>query len=84
MNNNITIKIIGEAIRVARKQKDLTQEYMALKLGYRDKSTYAKIERGELGAIDIILLSKICKLLEMDLITLLKHSGLTEQEPIFT
>ena len=48
MNTHLVIKTIGEAIKVARKQKDLTQEYMARKLGYKDKSTYAKIERGEL------------------------------------
>jgi transcriptional regulator with XRE-family HTH domain len=75
MNTLAIIKTLGEAIRAARKQKDLTQEYMALKLGYKDKSTYAKIERGELEGMDIVVLVKICKILEINFLTLLMSAG---------
>lgn len=75
MSTVTIIKTLGETIRTARKQKDLTQEYMALKLGYKDKSTYAKIERGELEGMDIVLLVKICNLLEINFLTLLESSG---------
>jgi transcriptional regulator with XRE-family HTH domain len=80
MNTMAILKFIGEAIKTARKQKDLTQEYMALKLGYKDKSTYAKIERGELSRMDLFVLIEICELLDIDFYKLLKSSGISSMQ----
>ena len=70
--NNIKVyNNIGKAIKLLRESKNLTQEYMANKLGYSDRGSYAKIERGGYKTIDIVLLLKICKLLECNLVHLM-------------
>lgn len=62
---------IGNTIRLIRESKNLTQEYMAYKLGYSDRGSYAKIERGAYKTIDIVLLLYICKLLGCNLVHLM-------------
>ncbi len=71
-NNNIKIyNNIGITIKLLRERKNLTQEYMAHKLGYSDRGAYAKIERGEYSSLDVILLLNICKLLGCNLVHLM-------------
>jgi transcriptional regulator with XRE-family HTH domain len=71
-DNNIKIyNNIGITIKLLRESKNLTQEYMAHKLGYSDRGAYAKIERGEYGSLDILLLINICKLLDCNLVHLM-------------
>jgi transcriptional regulator with XRE-family HTH domain len=70
--NNIKVyNNIGKAIKLLRESKNLTQEYMANKLGYNDRGAYAKIERGEYNTLDILLLLNICKLLNCNLVHLM-------------
>jgi transcriptional regulator with XRE-family HTH domain len=70
--NNIKVyNNIGKAIKLLRESKNLTQEYMAYKLGYNDRGAYAKIERGEYNTLDILLLLNICKLLNCNLVHLM-------------
>ena len=70
-NNIIIYNNIGKAIKLLRESKNLTQEYMAHKLGYNDRGAYAKIERGEYNTLDILLLLNICKLLKYNLVHLM-------------
>lgn len=68
-------KKIGSTIQVIRVSKRLTQEYMATKLGYNDRSSFAKIERGEYSSLDVFLLIDICRLLECNLVHLMLLAG---------
>ena len=67
---------IGEAIKTVRCSRGLKQEFMAFKLGYKDKSYYAKIERGQVETIDIFRLLEICKILDCNLVHLMLLAGI--------
>ncbi|NMA02938.1 MAG: helix-turn-helix transcriptional regulator [Clostridia bacterium] len=53
-------------LHALRKTKGYTQEQMAHKLGYKDKSSYCHIEKGNVK-ITLELLQKICEILEVDI-----------------
>lgn len=76
MKDKVLIKIIGEELRLRRREKDLTQEYVAYKLGYKDKSSYAKLERGEVDSFDLQLLISICSILDISSIELLQRCNI--------
>lgn len=67
---------IGEAIKTVRSSRGLKQEFMAFKLGYKNKSNYAKIERGEVETLDICRLLEICKILDCNLVHLMLLAGI--------
>ncbi len=69
-------KILGNVIRDLRLSKHITSDWVALKLGYKDKSSYCKLERGEIKEISIWKLLKICKLFDYEIIQLLKDAKL--------
>ena len=71
LNHQHNYKKIGSTIQVIRVSKNLTQEYMATKLGYNDRSSFAKIERGEYNSLDVFVLIDICRLLECNLVHLM-------------
>ncbi len=76
MKDKLLIKVIGEELRLRRREKDLTQEYVAYRLGYKDKSSYAKLERGEVDSFDLQLLIAICLILDVSSIELLKKCNI--------
>lgn len=55
-----------EKLQALRKAKGCTQEQMAHKLGYKDKSSYCHIERGKVR-ITLDLLRRICEILEINI-----------------
>lgn len=59
---------LGQTIRQVREYRGFKQEYVAYKLGYKDKSMYAKIERGEVKSLDFFLLIRICEVLLCNLV----------------
>lgn len=61
---------IGEKVRVLRKQKGLTQEELAEKLGYKSRTSINKIEMGERD-IPRSMIKKIAEILEVPAIELL-------------
>lgn len=60
---------LGRNIRKTRKEKDLSQEKLALMCGL-DRSYMGRIERGEVN-ITVVKLYEISKVLEVDIRTLL-------------
>jgi transcriptional regulator with XRE-family HTH domain len=62
---------IGKAIRFFRERNNETDYSMAFKLGYKDHSSYAKIERGEIESMDILKLREICEILNISLCEML-------------
>lgn len=46
MENNMAMEKMGYRIARLRREKDMTQEQLAIKSGYRDKSAINKIEKG--------------------------------------
>lgn len=59
---------LGKSIRLVRQSRGLKQEYLAYRLGYKDKSMYAKIERGEIKSLDLFMLLRICEVLDCNLV----------------
>lgn len=59
-------------IRLIREIKELSQEYVAIKL-HMSQSAYAKIERGE-TRLTVERLGKICSVLEIDIPQLFRES----------
>lgn len=57
------MEINHQKIRERRRQKDLSQEYMAYVLGI-SQSQYSKLENG-IKVFDIEILSKLCDVLEL-------------------
>lgn len=75
--NKQIIKRVGEELRKIRRERDLTQEYLAFRLSYKDKSSYAKLERGEVDSCDLGLLVFICNILDISIIDLLKRCSIS-------
>lgn len=48
MSNQIELKAFGERVRTKRIELGLSQEAFAKKCGYTDRSSIAKIEKGEI------------------------------------
>lgn len=67
---NTKLAELGRCIKLVRESRGLKQEYISTKLGYKDRSTYAKLERGELESIDFFKLIEICRLLNCSLLHL--------------
>ncbi len=61
MNYN---KKLGHAIKFIRLSRSIKQEWIALKIGYSDKSTYAKIESGKIKEVSISKLQLISEVLQ--------------------
>ncbi|CAD7809857.1 hypothetical protein CHRY9390_02080 [Chryseobacterium aquaeductus] len=57
------MKICGQSIRKIRRDKDLTQEYMAFEMGISQKA-YSDIENSKVK-INLEILTKISKILEI-------------------
>jgi transcriptional regulator with XRE-family HTH domain len=75
-NSKDAYKKIGEAIKLVRINRKLTQEYMSTQLGYSDRGSYAKLERGENTTLDALQLIRICNLLQCNLVHLLMLAGI--------
>ena len=69
---------IGEFISKLRKEKNLTQKDLAMKLGVTDKAV-SKWERG-LGCPDVSLLETLSKILDVSILELLKGRKIEEKE----
>lgn len=64
------LKGIGKRIRHARRDKDITQQELANRLGYTTRSSIAKIESGEVD-IPLSKLVKFAEILAVDPVYLL-------------
>lgn len=64
---------IGKNIRKVRELRNYTQEYMAEHLGL-SQSTYCNLEKG-LADIKLSQMTKIAKILDIDVIALLQFKG---------
>ncbi|TRM08774.1 helix-turn-helix transcriptional regulator [Lentibacillus cibarius] len=60
------MKIIGKRIKEIRKQKGLTQQYVATKLGYRHSSMLSEIESGKKG-LDANKVPLVAEILEVEI-----------------
>lgn len=56
--------MISSRLRELRKEKGLTQEDMALALGYKDKSSYCLIENGK-SRVTIDIANRIATILNL-------------------
>ena len=72
---------ILENIRTIRKNKGLSQEYVANKLNMT-QSGFAQIERGERGLL-YSLLEQIAQILELDVCELINFHKTTEQKLLY-
>lgn len=63
MTDNLVKRIIKEKLKKARNKKGISQEEMAERLGYKDKSSYCHIENGNVK-ITIETAKKIADILE--------------------
>jgi hypothetical protein len=61
---------LGSAIRQIRVSLKLPTDWIAYKLHYADKSTYCKLERGEIKNINVWLLIEICELYDCNIVQL--------------
>ncbi len=59
------IRLITSAIKYYRIHQGETVDSMAYKLGYKDSSTYRKIERGDFATVDLFKLIEICNLIKV-------------------
>ena len=71
-------KKIGKFIAELRKEKSLTQEDLANKLGIT-KNAVSKWERG-LSMMDVSLLKPVCELLEISIVELLNGEKIKQEE----
>jgi transcriptional regulator with XRE-family HTH domain len=78
MNSSILYLKIGRALRLVRESRNLKQEHVAEKLGYADKSTYAKMEAGKIKHIGIDKLNDVCSALDCSMIHLLLLAATTQ------
>jgi len=76
ITNSITERVlIGKAMKRIRLSKNLTSNYVASKLGYKDESTYCRIERGEVNIYES-LVRGFCKLFDCNIIHFYKLAGI--------
>lgn len=61
---------IGNRIRKIRKEKEYSQDYIAMKLGI-SQATYQRIESGQAEKVDIDTIVKIAEVLEVDPVELI-------------
>ena len=66
--------VLAHKIRLKRKEKGYSQDYMADQLGITS-STYSKIERGE-TRLDVDRLKQIVEVLEVDILDLLSEDSI--------
>ena len=66
---------IGSALSLIRRSKGLTQQFVAQKVGFRDQSAYGKLERGTLDKVDLLVLLKLCVVLDCNLVHLMLLAG---------
>lgn len=81
MNNQDNFKLLGATIRLIRKGRGYTQEYMAYRLNYKDKGIYAKLERGEIKSIDFFYLLELCNILNCNVNHVCYLSGIVSSRP---
>jgi transcriptional regulator with XRE-family HTH domain len=70
------IQRIGNAMKRIRQSKNITTDYIAHKIGYEDKSTYCKIECGNVKHIDESKIRSFCKLMDCNIVYLYKLAGI--------
>lgn len=78
MKNLEHIKKLGLIIKLLRKGRGYTQEFMAHRLNYKDKGIYAKLERGEIKSIDFFYLLELCDILDCNVCSL---AGIASTRP---
>lgn len=64
-------KKIGRTLRLIRESRNLKQTYVAEKVGYAGKSTYARIEAGTLKQVAIEKIAEICRVLDCNIFHLM-------------
>ena len=67
-------KFLGSKIKALREAKNISQEELAHKLGYKSRSTVNKIEMG-INEIPLSKLKKLCDILETDTQSLLSATN---------
>lgn len=65
-DEKVYLQHIGKLIRFVRTYKKEKTITMAIKLGYSDSSSYAKIERGAYNSVCILKIIKIFKILHVN------------------
>lgn len=68
MNNESLSLRIGRVLKLVRESRNLKQEHIAAKLGYADKSTYARMEAGKIKHISVSRLNEACKTLDCNIL----------------
>src|SRR5574343_322995 len=58
---------LGNAMRRIRQSRNYTAQYVAMKLGYKDESTYCRIERGEVENLSVWKIITFCKLFDCNI-----------------
>jgi transcriptional regulator with XRE-family HTH domain len=81
MKNPEHIKNLGLIIKLLRKGRGYTQEFMAHRLNYKDKGIYAKLERGEIKSIDFFYLLELCIILDCNVNHVCSLAGIALTRP---
>jgi len=66
---------LGNTIRQLRLSCNLTTDWVAYRLGYTDKSTYCKFERGEIKDVSVWKIIELCELFECNIVQLFFLAG---------
>lgn len=67
-------KFLGENIRALRESKGISQEELALKIGYKNRATICKIEAGQRN-VELSTIDKIATVLGVTSATLCNYNG---------
>ena len=67
---------LGNAIKKLRNLHHLPSDWVAHKLGYADKSSYCKIERGVIKDVSVWKIIEICKLFDCNIVHLFLLAGI--------
>jgi len=63
---------LGYAIRRIRESRKVSALFVSTKLGYKNESTYCRMEHGEIENISIWTILAFCKLLDCNIVHLFK------------
>lgn len=63
MKTKLTNQQIGKTLKLVRELRNYSQDWVADHAGYRDKTTYSRLESGKLKKIDLERFQQICEAL---------------------
>ncbi|MCU0443171.1 MAG: helix-turn-helix domain-containing protein [Bacteroidia bacterium] len=72
--------LIGKAIRTIRKAKHLKLSYVAQQAGYKNMSTYSRLENGKIKHIDADKLNNIAKVFNCNTVHILIVAAIYHSE----